>query len=171
MPGTVRAIVATAEKHRQRPADPGDLPLLQFRLTQYLDIIIQSVTIAICAGLAVLIDACLGPVRPVGLHHRAADQGDRGAQGDGRRHPAGGCCVLLWQFTIRCCWSPSPSRSQVGFFAMDWWLHGFAYRVSLSPLTFVLAAGGGGGDRLGDGVLPVVRPVARAKPAGALRYE
>jgi putative ABC transport system permease protein len=58
----------------------------------------------------------------------------------------------------------------LGYFAMNWWLRGFVYHVSLSALTFVLAAVAG---------LVIAWctvswqsfTVARAKPAGALRYE
>ena len=77
--------------------------------------------------------------------------------------------LLLWQFTIPVL-AAIAIALPVGFVAMDWWLHGFAYHVPLSVWTFVLAA-----------VAAVVIAwltvsyqsfmVARAKPAGALRYE
>jgi len=58
----------------------------------------------------------------------------------------------------------------MGFLAMDWWLHGFAYHVDLSALTFLLAAA----TAVGIAWLTVSwqsYALARAKPAAALRCE
>jgi putative ABC transport system permease protein len=77
--------------------------------------------------------------------------------------------LLVWQFTIPVL-AAIALAVPLGFFAMNWWLHGFTYHVQLPLWTFVLAA-----------VAAVLIAwatvswqsfvVARAKPAGALRYE
>jgi putative ABC transport system permease protein len=77
--------------------------------------------------------------------------------------------LLLWQFTIPVLVATAIAVP-IGFLAMNWWLRGFVYHVPLGAWTFVLAA-----------VAAVVIAwltvswqsfaVARAKPAGALRYE
>ena len=77
--------------------------------------------------------------------------------------------LLLWQFTLPVLVATAIAIP-VGFLAMTWWLRGFVYHVPLTAWTFVLAA-----------VAAVLIAwltvswqsfaVARAKPAGALRYE
>ncbi len=141
--------------------------LSQYRQTLYLDIIIQGVTIAICALLAVLI-ACLG------LFALSAYTTERRTKEIGIRKVMGASTsdvvkLLVWQFTIPVLWAIAIAVP-VGFWAMDNWLRHFIYHVQLSPWSFVLAA-----------VAALVIAwatvtwqsyiVARAKPAGALRYE
>jgi putative ABC transport system permease protein len=77
--------------------------------------------------------------------------------------------LLLWQFTVPVL-AATAIAIPAGFVAMDWWLRGFVYHAPLSAWTFVLAAVAG--------VLIAWATVswqsfavARAKPAGALRYE
>ena len=166
IPGTVKAIAATWKRVNGDQPTPGAF-LSQFRLTLYLDLIIQGVTIGICAGLAVLI-ACLGlfALSAYTTERRTKEIGVRKAMGADTRQVV---LLLLWQFTIPVLVAIAVAIP-LGFFAMNWWLHGFVYHVSLSAWTFVLA-----------GVAGVVIAwvtvsyqsfmVARAKPAGALRYE
>jgi putative ABC transport system permease protein len=77
--------------------------------------------------------------------------------------------LLLWQFTIPVLIAAAIAIP-VGFLAMDWWLHGFAYRVDLSPWTFVLATVAAVGIAWAT-VSWQSFMVARARPAAALRYE
>jgi putative ABC transport system permease protein len=77
--------------------------------------------------------------------------------------------LLIWQFTIPVLWSIAIALP-LGFLVMNQWLHGFAYRVDLTAWTFALAAGAA----LVIAWLTVSFQsymVARANPAGALRYE
>jgi putative ABC transport system permease protein len=141
--------------------------LSQFRLNLYLDLIIQRLTVAICAGLAVLI-AC------VGLFALSAYTVERRTKEIGVRKVMGASTLdvlklLLWQFTKPVLWA-NLIAWPVAFWATDQWLQGFAYRVSLPPWLF-----------LGASVAAVLIAwatvggqawlVARAKPATALRYE
>ena len=166
IPGTVKGIGA-AWKRTANGRPLSETFLSQFRLNLYLDLIIQGVTIAICAGLAVLI-ACLGlfALSAYTTERRTKEIGVRKAMGADTVQVV---LLLLWQFTIPVL-AAIAVAVPVGFFAMDWWLHGFTYHVSLSAWTFVAAAVAG--------VLIAWATVswqsfmvARAKPAGALRYE
>jgi putative ABC transport system permease protein len=166
IPGTVKGIAAAWKKTANgRPLQ--ETFLSQFRLNLYLDLVIQGVTIAICSGLAVLI-ACLGlfALSAYTTERRTKEIGVRKVMGADTLQVV---LLLLWQFTIPVL-AAIAVAVPVGFFAMNWWLHGFTYHVSLSVLTFVLAAVAG--------VLIAWCTVsyqsfvvARAKPAGALRYE
>ena len=155
---------------RWQPGTRGrlqEVSLSQFRLTLYLDLIIQGVTIGICSAIAVLI-ACLGlfALSAYTTERRTKEIGIRKVMGADTLQVV---LLLLWQFTIPVLVAIAIAIP-AGFFAMTWWLHGFTYHVELSPWTFVLAA-----------VAAVLIAwctvsyqsfvVARAKPAGALRYE
>ncbi len=166
MPATVKAIAATWKRVN------GNLPMVegflaQARLSLYLDLIIQGVTIAICAGLAVFI-ACLGlfALSAYTTERRTKEIGIRKAMGASTREVV---LLLLWQFTIPVLWSAAIAVP-LGFVAMNYWLQQFAYRVELSAWIFVLAPVAA----LAIAVLTVSYQsyvVARAKPAGALQYE
>jgi putative ABC transport system permease protein len=166
VPVTVKAIAATWKRiNGAQPLIEGFLA--QTRLTLYLDLIIQGVTIGICAGLAVLI-ACLGlfALSAYTTERRTKEIGIRKVMGADTLQVV---VLLLWQFTIPVLVAIAIAVP-VGFFAMNWWLHGFIYHVELSAWTFVAAAVAG--------VLIAWVTVswqsfvvARAKPAGALRYE
>jgi putative ABC transport system permease protein len=139
----------------------------QYRLTQYLDIIIQGTTIAGCALLAVLI-AC------VGLFALSAYTTERRTKEIGIRKVMGASTsdvvkLLVWQFTIPVLWAIAVALP-LGFLAMNHWLHGFVYHVNPSPWTFVLAAIAAVAIAWAT-VIYQSYVVARAKPAGALRYE
>jgi putative ABC transport system permease protein len=77
--------------------------------------------------------------------------------------------LLVWQFTIPVIWAIAVALP-VAFWAMNEWLRHFVYHVELSVWSFVLAA---------VAALMIAWTtvtwqsyvVARAKPAGALRYE
>jgi putative ABC transport system permease protein len=135
--------------------------------TQYLDVIIQSVMIGICALIAVLI-ACLGlfALSAYATERRTKEIGVRKAMGAATQDVM---VLLLWQFTIPVL-AASAVAVPAGFLVMSWWLHGFVYHVDLPAWTFVLAAAAA----VGIAWLTVSYQsfmVARAKPASALRYE
>ncbi len=166
IPGALKAIAGVWKKTGQgQPIQ--QLFISQMRLNLYLDMIIQGGTIAICALLAVLI-ACLG------LFALSAYTTERRTKEIGIRKVMGASTsdvvkLLVWQFTIPVLWAIAIAVP-VGFWAMDNWLRHFIYHVQLSPWSFVLAA-----------VTALVIAwatvtwqsyiVARARPAGALRYE
>jgi putative ABC transport system permease protein len=166
IPGTMRALAETWK--RTNAGQPYIvLPLSQFQLTQYLDLTIQSATAGIGAGLAVLI-ACLGlfALSAYSTERRTKEIGVRKVMGADTLDVV---LLLLWQFTIPVLVAVAIAIP-AGFVAMDWWLRGFVYHAPLSAWTFVLAAVAG--------VLVAwvtvswqSFAVARAKPAGALRYE
>jgi putative ABC transport system permease protein len=166
VPGTIKAIAATWKRvNGDRPMVQGFLA--QDRLTLYLDLIIQGVTIGICAILAVLI-ACLG------LFGLSAYTTERRIQEIGVRKALGAnthdvVFLLLWQFTVPVL-AAIAIALPLSFLAMTWWLHGFAYHVDLSVWTFVAAAVAA----VAIAWLTVSYQsfmVARAKPVGALRFE
>jgi putative ABC transport system permease protein len=164
--GTVRAI-DQAWKRTGHTVPIQETFVSQFRHSLYLDLIIQGATIAICAGLAVLI-ACLG------LFALSAYTTERRTKEIGIRKVMGATTfdvvkLLLWQFTIPVLVAVAIAIP-VAFLIMDHWLHGFAYHVDLTPWTFLLAAAA----TLAIAWIAVsfqTFMVARAKPIGALRYE
>ena len=166
IPGTIKQ-VERIWKRTGNTQPMQEIFLSQYRLTLYLDIITQAKTIAICALLAVMI-ACLG------LFALSAYTTERRTKEIGIRKVMGASTsdvvkLLVWQFTIPVLWA-IVIAVPIGFWAMNDWLHHFVYHVELSAWTFVLAA-----------VAALVIAwatvtwqsyiVARAKPAGALRYE
>jgi putative ABC transport system permease protein len=166
VPGTVKAIQATWK--RTGNGQPlTETFMSQSRLDLYLDLIIQGATLALCAGLAILI-ACLG------LFALAAYTTERRTKEIGVRKVMGAethqvVLLLLWQFTLPVL-AAAAIAVPVGFLVMDWWLRGFAYHVDLPLWTFLLAAAAA----VVIAWLTVswqAYTVARAKPAGALRYE
>ncbi len=133
----------------------------------YKDVVTQEIALAICSGLAILI-ACLG------LFALAAFTTERRTKEIGVRKAMGASTLdvmrlLLWQFTKPVLWA-NLIAWPLAFWAMDLWLHGFAYRVDLPAWLFLAAS-----------VVAVLIAwitvsthawlVARAKPAAALRYE
>jgi putative ABC transport system permease protein len=133
----------------------------------YKDVITQEIAIGICAGLAILI-ACLG------LFALAAFTTERRIKEIGVRKAMGASTfdvvkLLLWQFTKPVLWA-NLIAWPLAFWAMDHWLHGFAYRVDLPAWLFLIAAVAA--------VLIAWATVsihawmaAKARPATALRYE
>jgi putative ABC transport system permease protein len=166
IPGAVNGIEATWRRvmGSQRLQEQS---LSQYRQTLYLDLIIQGLAVGICAALAVLI-ACLGlfALSAYTTELRTKEIGVRKVMGADTKDVV---LLLLWQFTIPVLVATAIAVP-IGFLAMNWWLRGFVYHVPLTAWTFVLAA-----------VAAVVIAwltvswqsfaVARAKPAGALRYE
>jgi len=166
VPGTLKAIRDTW--NRTNPGQPfNSLWLSQFRLGQYFDLTVQGTTVAICAGLAVLI-ACLGlfALSAYTTERRTKEIGVRKAMGADTRDVV---LLLLWQFTVPVLVATAVAIP-LGFLAMNWWLRGFVYHAPLSLWIFVAAAVAG----VAIAWLTVSWQsfaVAKAKPAGALRYE
>ena len=133
----------------------------------YRDVITQGVAIAICAGLAVII-ACLG------LFALAAFITERRTKEIGVRKAMGADTtdvirLLLWQFTQPVLWANLVAWP-AAFFVTDWWLRGFAYRVT-QPIWLFLAATAAAAVIAWITVSFQSWMAARAKPATALRYE
>ena len=166
IPETLRAINAAWR------ATGHDRPLPQEFEAQavqdlYKDVITQEIAIGICSGLAILI-ACLG------LFALAAFTTERRTKEIGVRKAMGASSfdvvrLLLWQFTKPVLWA-NLIAWPLAFWAMDHWLHGFAYRVDLPPWLFVAAAAIAVAIAWAT-VSIHAWLVARAKPANALRYE
>jgi putative ABC transport system permease protein len=139
----------------------------QFLLRLYVDSLIQGGFIAVCALIAVSI-ACLG------LFSLSAFTAERRTKEIGVRKAMGASTwdilrLLLWQFAKPVLLA-NVIAWPLGYLAMNWWLHGFAYHVEPSVLTFVGAAVAA----VVIALLTVASQswsVARAKPVRALRYE
>jgi putative ABC transport system permease protein len=167
VPAAVQAINDIWKRAAPGAPPPREYFLSGLRLEQYLDLTIQRTAISICAGLAILI-ACLGlfGLSAFTTQRRTKEIGVRKAMGARTRDVV---LLLLWQFTLPVLVATAVAIP-LGVLAMSWWLHGFIYHVSLSAWTFVLAAAGA----VAIAWLTVSYQsflVARAKPAGALRYE
>ena len=166
MPATIKAIAGVWK--RTNAGQPfNELLLGQYRQDQYFDLVVQGVTLAVCAGIAVLI-ACLGlfALSAYTTERRTKEIGVRKAMGADTRDVV---LLLLWQFTAPVL-AATAVAIPLGVLAMNWWLHGFVYHAPLSAWVFVLAAAAG----VVIAWLTVSwqsYAVARAKPAGALRYE
>jgi putative ABC transport system permease protein len=133
----------------------------------YKDVITQGIAIGICAGLAILI-ACLGlfALAAFTTERRTKEIGVRKAMG---ASTADVVRLLVWQFTKPVLWA-NLIAWPVAFWAMDHWLHGFAYRVGLPPWLF-LASSAVAVLIAWVTVCAHAWLVARARPATALRYE
>jgi putative ABC transport system permease protein len=166
IPATVDAIHALWKRTgNDRPVD--QMFWSQYRADLYKDLTVQGETIAICAGLAVLI-SCLGlfALAAFMTERRTKEIGIRKAMGAGTRDVV---LLLVWQFTIPVLCAVAVA-TPVGVWAMGGWLHQFAYRVPLSAWTFLLASAAA----VVIAWLTVSYQsyaVARAKPAAALQYE
>jgi putative ABC transport system permease protein len=139
----------------------------QFLLQYYIDTILQGAFIAVCALVAISI-ACLGlfALSAYTAERRTKEIGVRKAMGAGSGDILK---LLLWQFT----WPVLAANLiawPVAFFAMRWWLEGFAYRVDLAPWTFVAAGAAAVVIALATTFAQGLR-VSRSKPVAALRYE
>jgi putative ABC transport system permease protein len=166
VPGTLKAI--DSAWRRTGHTQPIQSALMsQVRLDLYRDLIVQGTTIALCAGLAVLI-ACLGlfGLSAYATERRTKEIGVRKAMGADSIQVV---LLLLWQFTVPVLVAAAIAMP-VGFLAMNWWLHGFAYHVDLTAWTFAMAAAAAVLIAWGT-VSWQSFIVARAKPATALRYE
>jgi putative ABC transport system permease protein len=166
VPGALSAL-DRAWKTTGHPRPIHETFLWQSRISLYRDLVTQSAMIGASALLAVLI-ACLGlfALSAYTAERRTKEIGVRKAMGADTRQVV---LLLLWQFTIPVLIATAIAIP-LGFLAMDWWLHGFAYHVDLSLWTFVAA----GIVAVGIAWLTVSYQsfmVARARPSSALRYE
>ena len=133
----------------------------------YRDVIAQGVVIAICAGLAIFI-ACIG------LFALAAFTTERRTKEIGVRKAMGASTLdvvrlLLWQFTQPVLWA-NLIAWPAAWWAMNTWLHGFAYRVDLPPWLFLTATAAAVIIAWATVSIHAFL-VARARPVLALRYE
>jgi putative ABC transport system permease protein len=133
----------------------------------YRDVITQGAALGVCSGLAICI-ACLG------LFALAAFTTERRTKEIGVRKAMGADSLdvvklLLWQFTKPVLWA-NLIAWPLAFWAMDQWLHGFAYRVDLPPWLF-LSASAAAVLIAWATVSSHAWMVARGKAAAALRYE
>jgi putative ABC transport system permease protein len=122
---------------------------------------------AVFATVALFI-ACLGQfgLSAFTAERRTKEIGIRKAMGAG---PGAMVRMLLWQFTRPVLWA-NLIAWPAGYFVMNHWLRGFAYRIDLAWWMFVLA----GGVAVCIAWLTVsvhAFSVARARPVEALRYE
>jgi putative ABC transport system permease protein len=133
----------------------------------YRDVYTQEAAIAVCSGLAIVI-ACLGlfALAAFTTERRIKEIGVRKAMG---ASTADVMRLLLWQFTQPVLWANLVAWP-LAFWAMDQWLHGFAYRVDLPPWLF-LAASLAAVLIAWATVSTHAWLVARSRPATALRYE
>ena len=112
--------------------------------------------------------ACLG------LFGLAADAAERRTKEIGVRKAMGASSrnivvLLLKSFTRPVLWA-NLIAWPVSWWAMDRWLSGFAYRITLAPWIFLAASAAALAIATLTVAAHAVR-VARAKPIGALRYE
>jgi putative ABC transport system permease protein len=166
LPETLRAIEAIWKRTgHDRPAGY----VFESQVTQelYRDVITQGAVLAILSGLAISI-ACLG------LFALAAFTTERRTKEIGVRKAMGAetwdvVKLLIWQFTKPVLWA-NLIAWPLAFWAMDHWLHGFAYHVDL-PVWLFLSASAAAVLIAWVTVAGHSWLVARAKPATALRYE
>jgi putative ABC transport system permease protein len=139
----------------------------QFMLRLYVDVVVQGAVITACAIVALSI-ACLGlfALSAYTTERRTKEIGIRKAMG---ASSADILKLLLWQFTQPVLWACLIALP-AAWLVMNWWLQGFAYRISLAPWTFLAAAVVGILIAWSTVFVHALR-VSRARPVGALRYE
>jgi putative ABC transport system permease protein len=133
----------------------------------YRDVMVQGAVIAACSGLAIAIAG-------LGLFALAAYTTERRTKEIGVRKAMGAQTsdivrLLLWRFAKPVLWA-NLIAWPAAFWVMNRWLSGFAYRVDLPPWLF-LAASVTALVIAWATVSAHTALVARAPPAGALRYE
>ena len=127
----------------------------------------QGVMFSVLVGIAIFI-ACLGlfGVAAFTAARRTKEIGIRKVFGARTRDVVQ---LLLWQFSIPVLIANAIAWP-VAYYYLHHWLEGYAYRIALSPLYFVVA----GGTALGIAwttVLVHILGVARGNTIHALRYE
>jgi putative ABC transport system permease protein len=141
--------------------------LSQYRQGMYLDILVETQMVAVCSALAIFIAG-------LGLFALSTFIAERRTKEIGIRKVMGASTtdivlLLLWQFSLPILLATAIAWP-LAFLAMRRWLDGFAYHVGLPAWVFLAA----GAAALLIACLTVSAQafaVARARPAGALRYE
>jgi putative ABC transport system permease protein len=133
----------------------------------YAGVVLQGTAVSLGAGLAVVIAA-------LGLFGMAASIAERRTREIGIRKTMGASTgditrLLMWDFTKPVLWANLIAWPSA-WFALSWWLDGFAYRVDMPIQLFAASSAGA----VVIALLTVgghCWRVARAKPVRALRYE
>jgi putative ABC transport system permease protein len=168
--GRIPATLAAIREAWRQEGEPH--PLRMRFLAEYLDALYAGVIRQ--AWLIGALAAVAGFISALGLFGLAAFVSEQRTKEIGVRKAFGAStadivALLVWSFT-RPVLVANLIAWPLGWWALDRWLHGFAQRISLSPWLF-LAAGAAAFVIAALTVSGHALRVARAKPAGALRYE
>jgi putative ABC transport system permease protein len=169
-PNQIPATLAAIDRAWARSA--ADRPIRRRFMDQYLqgvyaDLISQGWLLGVLAGVAAFLAG-------LGLFGLAAFTTEQRTKEIGVRKAMGASTadilrLLLWSFTQPVVWA-NVIAWPLSWWLLERWLQGFSARIALSPWFFAVA----GGAALIVSALTVcghALRVARAIPAGALRYE
>jgi putative ABC transport system permease protein len=149
------------------PYPPPRRFLEQSLQDKYADVTRQGILFALFSGIAVTL-SCLGllGLSSFTAERRTKEIGVRKALGATRSEVL---TMLLWQFSKPVLWANLIAWPAAAF-AMNRWLHGFAYHIELESWLFLVSAAVALVIALATVSLHSMA-VARAKPVSALRYQ